>query len=221
MISASGKPALRALRRGMSVGLLGGLLFATPVSGADDITELLARLEGLYSSAGVAQPSGLDERQLENRPVVVAAPELGEYVMYWQKNSGPDRRVYRQRLLVFQPAEEAGKIRQVTWSLAAPEKFIDAWNSSELFFELTEKDLWLELAAACDQFWKRRGDDWHGRVDPGACRIWSERRQAWREIEGEAPITPDQYLTTERGFDANGRQVFGTGTGTYHALDRR
>lgn len=84
-----------------------------------------------------------------------------------------------------------------------------------------EDDLRQELPPACDQVWKRRGEGWHGRVDPATCRIWSERRQAWRGIESEALVTRERYLTTERGFDAESNQVFGTAPGVYLVLDRR
>ena len=196
-------------------------LYAAPVHAQPDIDELLDLLEGSYSSDGVAQAGDTEDPLLTDRHARVSAPALGEHVMYWQLNSGPEQKVYRQRLLVFEPGAEPGTVRQITWSLPEPAEFVDGWESPALFAALTTDVLEQDLPPSCEQLWQRRNDGWYGRVDPAACRVWSARRQAWRRIEGEAFVTPDNYLTAERGFDDSGVQVFGTAPGEHYLLQRR
>lgn len=178
-------------------------------------------LEGAYQTRPESAADNAEIPQLSDRHMRVSAPALGEHVMYWQLNSGPEQEVYRQRVLIFEAGDAPGTVKQFTWSLPEPERYIDAWRIPEQFTSLRREDLVGELPADCVQVWQPRDDGWYGRVDPDACRVWSERRQAWRGIEGEAMVTPAAYFTAERGFDADGKQVFGTAPGEYYVLDRR
>ncbi len=210
-------PVSRACGLWLLVCVLPGL----PAHAQPDVDELLTLLEGSYTSDGAVQAGDTEDPLLTDRHVRVSAPALGEHVMYWQLNSGAEQKVYRQRLLVFEPGAEPGTVRQIAWSLPEPPRFVNAWESPALFAGFTREDVVEDLPASCAQLWQRRDDGWYGRVDPAVCRIWSERRQAWRRIEGEAFVTADNYLTAERGFDDAGTQVFGTAPDEYYVLRRR
>jgi len=188
-------------------------------NGADDsVRAMLAMMEGTYrSDPTVATDAELPD--LLDRRVLVQAPTFGDYVMYWQLNSGPDSEVYRQRLLVFEATDD-GEIVQTTWSFRTPERFVDAFDAPELFAELAADAVVATLPKGCDQVWRRTNTGWEGSVSPENCRVWSERRQMWRRIGADARLEADAYWQAERGFADDGRQVFGTPPGELYRLDR-
>jgi hypothetical protein len=180
---------------------------------------MLAMMEGTYRIDPAALV-GEEMPELLDRRVRVDAPNIGKHVVYWQLNSGPDEKVYRQRLLVFVPSTKGEEIVQVTWSLRDSEQFVDAFDDEALFATLTHADLEQSLPEGCDQVWDRTENGWYGRVSPDICRVWSERRQMWRRIGAEAKVEPDAYWQAERGFDDDGKQVFGTKPGEMYRLQR-
>lgn len=215
-----------SVTRGLNVfrpaaSLLVVALIHSPAVNAAAADGLLGLLEGTFSSAQPAESEGGNNPQLTNRHVRVSAPELGSHVMYLQLNSGPEKAVSRQRILIFSTAGNSDQLRQLTWSLQEPEAFVDAWDRPEIFAELTEDDLVQELPPGCAQLWEERDDSWYGRVDPANCRIWSKRRDTWLGIEAETRVTAAAYMTAERGFNEAGEQVFGTAPDEYYVLNRR
>jgi hypothetical protein len=184
----------------------------------EEIRDMLNMMQGTYQSDPTEEP---DEElpDLLDRRVVVSAPALGRHVVYWQLNSGPERKVYRQRILTFAAGDD-GQIVQTTWSLRDPEAFVDAFASPERFAPLTSDNVEASLPDGCDQVWRRSEDGWYAEVDPDTCRVWSERRQMWRRIGAEARVAPDAYFQAERGFDDDGNQVFGTKPGELYRLNR-
>jgi hypothetical protein len=188
-----------------------------PDSAGDPVGDMLAVMEGTYATEPNAAPDA-ELPDLLDRRVRVVAPAFGAHVVYWQLNSGPDREVYRQRLLSF--AAEGDRIVQTTWSFVAPEKFVDAFDSPGLFADLSDADVEPTLPEGCDQVWQKTADGWYGSVNPDTCRVWSERRQQWRRIGAEAMVLQDAYLQAERGFDDDGKQLFGTRPGDMYRLTR-
>lgn len=112
-----------------------GLLTNAAVDAAP-IDDMLAMMAGTYYSDSAAAPTDAELPDLLDRRARVTAPAFGEHVMYWQLNSGPEREVYRQRLLVFE-ATPGGEIIQKTWSFLQPEKFVDAFDNRDLFAGLS------------------------------------------------------------------------------------
>ncbi|MFQ5636359.1 MAG: chromophore lyase CpcT/CpeT [Gammaproteobacteria bacterium] len=191
------------------------------VTAADDpdpVEDMLAMIEGTYRSVP-GEPADAELPDLLDRRARVTAPALGDHVVYWQLNSGSERDVYRQRLLVFVAADN-GEIVQTTWSLRKPEKFVDAFDNPDLFTDLGANDVEPSLPTGCEQIWHRTPAGWYGSVSADSCRVWSQRRQMWRRIGAEAKVTADALWQAERGFDDDGTQVFGTKTGELYRLDR-
>lgn len=201
------------------------LLMASSLAGpgqasdSDAIDQLLGLLEGRYQSPALLDPE-LEGPQLTDHRVRVDSPALGVAVMYWQLDSGPEQRIYRQRLLIFSLDPESGRIVQGTWSLADPERFDASQEQAALFATLSEGDLVRELPEDCDPVWEQRPEGWYGRTDPARCKIFSERHQDWRHIEAELTLGLDGLSQAERGFDGEGRQLFGTAPGELFRLAR-
>lgn len=201
-----------------AAALLAALLASTATH-AGPVDDMLRMMEGTYRSDPASTDPDAELPDLQDRRARVSAPAFGEYVVYWQLNEGPERKIYRQRLLVFE-ARDDGTIVQTTWSFREPEKFVDAFELAELFASLTPEDVEATLPDGCDQVWRKSDDGWYGSVSPDSCRVWSERRQMWRRIGAEAKVEPDAYWQAERGFDDEGTQVFGTKPGEMYRLAR-
>ena len=193
-----------------------GGLFADAV--ADPAAELAELLAGTFKSE--AMISGGDGTWLTDYRIRVDNPELGETVLYWQIDTGPEQRSYRQRLLVMEIDEDSGRVRQHTWSLRHPERFTGQFDNLALFGKLTRADLFRELPETCDPMWQPIAGGWRGYTDPERCRIFSERHQDWRYIEAEVELGQSGLRSTERGFDGEGRQLFGTEPGVFIELRR-
>jgi hypothetical protein len=196
------------------------LAFPQAVISADSeqIDHLLNLMQGEFRNDHGSLAEG--EPVLQDRRIRVDAPQLGEYVVYMQVNSGKELKVYRQRLLVFTRDPDGGTVLQHTWAFKNPDRFVDGFEKPELFRDVGPEDLELTLPEGCIQKWTVIADGWSGRVDPETCLIWSERRQSWRRIGAELKLTPGLMLQAERGFDEDGKQVFGTPPGDLYELPR-
>lgn len=213
------RAAPRGRRRGIAAAWTAAALFV-PGSAAlgDDVADLAALLEGTYRT--VHETHHPDTPQLTDRRMRVAVPALGENVLYWQLNSGPDQRVYRQRLLRLTQDPATGEILQHSFSLAEPGRFVDRFDDAAAFEAIGPADLADDLPAGCELRWQRLEDGWRGYLDPARCVIFSRRHQDYRHIEGEVIVRRDGLQQAERGFAADGRQLFGTAPGEFLRLDR-
>ena len=176
-----------------------------------DIDRLDALMQGVFESVDAEDP-------FRDKRVRVHAPGIGEYVYYYQVNSGPEMKVYRQRLLVLEADPESGEILQHAWSLKEPEQKIDA--AADDFAEFTVDDIEPTMDDGCEQVWQPADDGFRGYVDPKRCVIISSRTGKPRGIEAESVLTSESLQLAERGYDENGEQLFGTPPGELFFLKR-
>lgn len=195
------------------------VVLAAPAVAEPSADKLVALLEGRYQTTHDTHSP--DTPQLTDHRIRVENKALGTHVLYWQLNTGPDQRVYRQRLLIIEPDPASAKLRQRTYSFAEPARFADQFDNAALFAALTSDDLVSELPADCDPLWRETPQGWRSYVDPARCIVFSSRHQEYRHIEAEVHLTRDTLRQTERGFDAQGRQLFGTPPGESLELRRR
>lgn len=182
-----------------------------------EIAELAGLMVGDFETApDVAESRFVDQRRR------LAALGDGEWV-YMQLNSGPDGRLYRQRVLQL-TRERDGVVRQRTYRLTADGDRRDLIADPERLAALTRGDLDMSADMDCANFWRRGSGDsiwlWQGRVDPGKCIIFSERRQARIAIGAEAYLKHDALWLAERGFDLEGQLLWGSPLGEYSQLHR-
>jgi len=185
----------------------------------DPSNNLLQILEGTF--IGYTSNSDGKRNAMQDRRQRINAPEIGPHVMYWEVRTGPELKLYRQRLLTFIFDETSNVIIQRTWLLKSnddwPEK-IDA----NAFQSVTIHDIHSQLGELCVNTWSKKPEGWRAYLDPSQCRIWSERRQRFRRIEGESIITKASLSQAERGFTDDGsKQEFGTPPGEFHLLKRQ
>ena len=196
------------------------LFLFMPVAHAGD-SERIEQLLDALSHAFESDPEqmGGEEQALRQRMVRVSAPAMGRYTAYLQVDRAGNDQPYRQRLLVYTESEDGQRIEQQTWAFTDPSGVADAFDRPAAFEALDETQLQAVLPD-CVQTWREEGEGWRSEVDPSACRIYSERRQAWRRIGAESRLQGDVLELAERGYDDEGVLLWGTPEGEFHRLTR-
>lgn len=197
--------------------LIGCAGLEPPAQKSVDLEAFAALMTDTFQTA----PDDPDEN-FRDRRVRIASPALDGVWIYYQLNTGSERKLYRQRVINLRLADDGGAIIQTTYALKNPEQYVDAWDKPDALASITADDFEPAFDASCEQVW-RRGDNgaWSGYVDPKTCRIFSNRRQAYIFIEAEARLDDSNYLQTERGFDENGAQLFGSAPDDFLVLFRQ
>lgn len=190
---------------------------ASPTDRQTDLAVFAALMTGAFATA----PDDPEYNFIDRRALARVAGADGLW-LYTQLNTGEEKRVYRQRLSQLTLSAAGDAIIQRTYGLKTPDAFVDAWATPGRLDNLTEEDFEPYFNEGCEQIWRQTAPGaWAGYVDPATCKVFSERRQAEIAIEAEARTDGDIYRQTERGFDADGAQLFGTAPGELIALYRR
>lgn len=157
------------------------------------------------------------ERPFTDQRFRINAPELGNYVYYYQINSGPEMKVYRQRILIV-TLNDSGLPSQDALVLTDPDAYAGA--SPDAFSGFGDDDVESFMPEGCEQVWTPTEDGFKGYVDPTTCVIISSRSGKPRGIEAEVVLDAERMLSAERGYDENGEQLFGTEPGEFLELRR-
>ena len=98
----------------------------------------------------------------------IGAPDFGEHVFYVEEytENNPGN-VYRQRLVIFSSAPEAGGIRMRQGFFHEPERFLGAQRNPGVFDDLRPSDAF--FLDECDVYWKRVAGQFEGGMRPKAC----------------------------------------------------
>lgn len=156
-----------------------------------------------------------------------AQSEDGSAWIYYQLNTGEDRKLYRQRIIQLVPQTD-NTIIQKTFVPRELEKWVNAWQTPELLDTFQVTDVEPKFQQGCDQIWRIQESEsglkedepqvWLAYVDPNTCKIYSKRRKSTIGIESESILSDSMLQQTERGFDAQGNQLFGTKPGEFITL---
>ena len=192
---------------------------------ADDIDALFATLSGSYRTDTTDPNAGVGgaPADLTAHYAVVSAPAIGERVVYWQldQGQGPDsqQRIYRQTLLVFDPAEDGG-FSQRAYNFTDRERFKNGHLRPGIFANVQADDLVAAVPDDCLTTWTRTAAGWGGVMAAASCRIYSERAGMWRLIGVETLPRADRLLYVERGFSEDGELLFGLPEGEQYRFNR-
>lgn len=190
-----------------------------PSQKPDPIEQLLSLMAGTY--AGQTSSAANNAGKMTDLRMRVNAPSISPYVMYWEVRTGPEQKLYRQRLLSYTLESGTNKIIQQTWQLNDNLEWPDELNK-EAFNAFTNDDINSQLGSLCVNKWSKVEQGWRSYLDPKICRIWSERRQKFRRIEGESLLSQESLSQAERGYSDVGMvQEFGTPQGELHSLKRQ
>ena len=180
---------------------------------ADETPELASLADTMAGTFRSVESDALTDRRVR-----ADLPALGEVVFYQQLNQGPEKSVYRQRLLVLAADGDDGAIRQTAYSFVDAGRWVDA-DAGQLT-ALTQADIERTLPDGCRMRWSATETGFAGHTDPATCRIISSRTGKPRRIEAESLLDGETLRLAERGFDDEGNQLFGTEPGDYLVLER-
>jgi hypothetical protein len=179
----------------------------------DACATLVDWMSGSFSSAAqAAADSAYYDIRLE---MVRIWPERtdGHWMYIEQAMAGHTDAPYRQRVYRVTRVEE-DLLKSEVFTLADPEKHVGVWAADDPLRELTPDDL--ELRGGCAVFLRRDPSD-----EPGEFMGGTIGRGCVSGLRGAAYATsevvvgPDRIESWDRGFDAEGEQVWGAEKGPY------
>lgn len=190
-----------------------------PAAGAADqeLKELLALYVGTYLSR--PDEGARSERPIFLRVVAVDPPPGHRHALYAEmRHDGADGELYRQNLVLFD--EDPARSGNSATSLA----FTDREAAAAL---VRQPDLVATgrlqtvpaLGPGCDMHFRREGNGYLGRIDPATCVITGKRGDQ-RHIEAQTLLRQDAIEQLERGYDADGKLLFGNPGGVRYVWPR-
>lgn len=196
----------------VTAGLIGGP--ALPRVTADDGTptdldRLFEWMTGTFSSAVQAadDPEFFDV-SLHMTPIWPGRAD-GRWLYVEQAMSEFPERPYRQRIYQLREVEP-GLFESRVFTLPDPTAVIGAWREEAPLTAIAPDDL--ELRDGCSILLRRRGDAFVGSTLASLCE--SSLRGA-SYATSEVMVTAEGMISWDRGFDADGSQVWGATTGGY------
>lgn len=216
--------AVRDLSAWRAIAVLAALACWAPLAAAEppDLDAELQRLTTLLAGDFLSAPDGgaREGRPLHLRIRPVDPPAGRRFALYAEmRHDDADGELYRQRLYLFDESPDRGA--NLMQSLA----FEDGATATRLVDEPTLVAQGLlalkpPMAAGCDTVWSADRDAFVGRVDPATCVITGKRGDQ-RRIESVTRIEAGSIGQLERGYDLDGRQLFGNPTDALHSWPRQ
>jgi len=201
-----------------SLVLLCGCRAAQPISAEsskpaeDDCRLLAAWLCGSFSSAAQhqADPENFFDIRLHMMPIWPARTD-GPWIYVEQAAAEKLDQPYRQRVYRLAPRSD-GAIESVVHELPGDAlRFAGAWRDPSLLDQLTPEQL--IPREGCSLILRRTAAECFTGSTVGRTCISTLRGAAY--ATSEATVTPFELITWDRGYDAEGRQVWGATKGGY------
>lgn len=177
-----------------------------------DLHTLTQWMTGSFSSAeqALTDPDNYFDIRLKMMPIWRERAD-GPWLYVEQAAAGKLDKPYRQRVYHL-VAREDGAIESVVYTLPGePLRFAGAWRNPARFDAFSPRDL--ERREGCKLVLRRQAD---GRfVGSTLGRKCASDLRGASYATSEAIITPTMLISWDRGFDAEGRQVWGVTEGGY------
>lgn len=181
---------------------------------AQQVEEVAARLEGVMdtSAQAAANSKAPNVRMTTCRiRVVEAEPGAAESVFLYQEQALSKNlaKPYRQRFLQIMPSRSTQSVRSLSFKPANPEALIHFCDRPADDRSLKAADLGQPV---CSVFLRRSGEDYLGRTPIDGCP--ANVRGAVR-ITNYIVLSKTGMDTWDRGFDNQGKQVWGAQAESY------
>jgi len=185
---------------------------ANPRSSAQNaqLMELQGWMTGTFSSAAqaAASPQDFYDIRLVMEPIWTDRAD-GPWLYVEQAAAESLDRPYRQRVYHLSVGE--GGLRSAVYTLPGdPLDFVAAWEKPELFAELVPENL--TVRAGCEIALNDLGGIYIGSTQGRGC---SSSLGDAAYATSEVTITANKLTSWDRGFDEEGKQVWGATTGPY------
>ncbi|MFN4147504.1 MAG: chromophore lyase CpcT/CpeT [Runella sp.] len=149
----------------------------------------------------------------------VKLPTFGENVLFVKQYlDGNPRKVYRQRLYVFNedPTEKA--IRLDIYSFKTDSLYADAHLKPDKLNGLTADKV--VNTPGCAVYWKRDGDKFWGYMKDKACSVVSKQTNKKIFITDSLMLSRDELWIRDEATDEDGKYVFGHKGKIHHKLKK-
>lgn len=127
--------------------------------------------------------------------------------VYWmyveQALSSKKEKPYRQRIYKVEQKDSTTFVSSI-YTLADPEKYIGSWTKPELYDALSMDSILIR--EGCEVVLKKEGDMYSGETGDGTC---SSTMRGATYATSEVTVTKDGIISWDRGFDKEGKQVWG------------
>ena len=173
----------------------------------DHLQELVTVMQGTYSS----EKQSLEDKSYYNvfLRMVPIWKNKGHYLYVEQAMADNQSKPYRVRIYKISQKNEAF-ISEI-YTLKNEKDWIGKWANPQDFDALSENDI--ELKPGCEVVLRRTGEKiFEGKTGDKTCP--SELRGA-SYASSKVTITENQFLSWDKGFDKNGKQVWGAEKGDY------
>lgn len=173
---------------------------------------LFTMLQGAFDSADQA---AVDEDYYDISLVMCAAdaPTLGQRVLYVEQAvAATPEAPYRQRAYVVESGDRSHVATTDVYEFTEPERWVGACDGTPSF---TADDVSLRDGCGVTMHWEDGA--FTGGTDPRSCP--STLRGA-SYATSEVVLTPERLESWDRGYDADGTQVWGAEAGAY-VFERR
>lgn len=186
-------------------------VFANSLS-SRQVEEVVTRLEGVMNtSAQAAKNPQLPNVQMTTCRVHLDLNSQSQPIFLYQEQALIDRlnQPYRQRLLHIGLSETGDRIESRSFRLANPQAWQGLCNKPETQRLIPKTEVG---QAVCTVFLKPQGSNYIGETPPEGCP--ANYRGAVK-ITNQIILNSHGMDTTDKGFDANGNQVWGARNETY------
>lgn len=174
-----------------------------------DLDELTALMTGSFSSENQAARDGqFYDIRLEMVRIWPKRTD-GVWLYVEQASASALDRPYRQR--VYHLTGDGQSWKSAVFEMPGPETYVGAWKNASLFDDLTPDQLTLRIGCAVYLKRSRKGD-FRGSTRERECL--SQLRGA-SYATSEVVITRNGISSWDRGYDAEGTQVWGAVAGPY------
>lgn len=176
-----------------------------------NLRDLVEFMTGSFSSAAQAASQPDDYREILLHMVRIWPDRTDGYWLYVEQAAANDAdRPYRQRVYRVTLRPEGGFESAVYLLPGDPLRFAGAWKERAKLESVSPADL--VARTGCSIFLERQGERFIGATRGRDCP--SDLRGA-TYATSEVEITATELRSWDRGFDANGKQVWGAEKGPY------
>jgi CpeT protein len=180
---------------------------------ADEYMRLCTWMTGSFSSA---QQAAVDTAYLDIRlhMVPVFKDRTDGYWLYVEQAVATSvDKPYRQR--VYQVVNTQRGLESIVYEIADPLRFAGGWKNAELLKGLQYEMLDMKEGCSILLRWNPGTGTYEGRTGSGNC---PSNLQGAAYATSEVMILPTRLVSWDRGFDAQGKQVWGAEKGGYQFL---